>query len=122
MTMFMPLLGHTSPESAYIVEDYPYGFSLRTKVRMWIETADKGSKKGFMRFAKQTLNPKNNTWNKPHYSTYAPLYMLVKDVENEHIHGVSLLYKRDIEGFKNNITPWTESCEKLVQEAIPYMY
>lgn len=32
------LSGHTSPETAYVVDDYPYGFRLRCKIRYWIET------------------------------------------------------------------------------------
>ena len=28
---FTELVGHTSPETAYTVEDYPYGFRLRTR-------------------------------------------------------------------------------------------
>lgn len=68
------LLGHTSPETAYVVEDYPYGFRLRCKIRYWIETAQKGAKKGQQRFMSQTTNPKKigmgEVWNKPKASTY----------------------------------------------------
>lgn len=31
------LSGHTSPETAYIISDYPYGFRLRCKIRYWLE-------------------------------------------------------------------------------------
>jgi hypothetical protein len=61
------LKGHTSPETAYLVSDYPYGFKLRCSIRYWIEYAPK---KGF-RFVSQTTNPKRgNVWNKPKASTY----------------------------------------------------
>jgi hypothetical protein len=51
------LAGHTSPDTAFVVDDYPYGFRLRTKIRYWIET-----KKGFgQRFCSQTLNPNTTT-------------------------------------------------------------
>ena len=62
-----PLSGHNDPESAYVVEDYPYGFRLRTTIRYWVET-----KKGHgQRFVSQTMNPKKTYehWNKPKAST-----------------------------------------------------
>ncbi len=40
------LNGHISPETAYVVEDYPYGYTLRCTIRYWLETATKGSAKG----------------------------------------------------------------------------
>lgn len=66
----MPTLlpGHTSPETAYVVNDYPYGFRLRCKIRYWLEFSPK---RGF-RFVSQTTNPKRgDVWNKPKASTYA---------------------------------------------------
>lgn len=61
------LSGHTSPETAYLVDDYPYGFSLRCKIRYWLEF---NAKRGF-RFVSQTTNPKRgHSWNKPKASTY----------------------------------------------------
>jgi hypothetical protein len=59
---------HISPETAYVVEDYPYGFRLRCSIRYWLEFH---SRHGF-RLVSQTTNPKRgNTWNKPKASTYA---------------------------------------------------
>lgn len=60
------LFGHTSEETAYVVDDYPYGFRLRTQIRYWIETTKNGD-----RFVSQTLNPKTGAWNKPKKSTYS---------------------------------------------------
>ena len=62
------LKGHTSPETAYVVDDYPYGFRLRCKIRYWLEF---DPKKGY-RFCSQTTNPKvtGEVWNKPKKSTY----------------------------------------------------
>lgn len=81
------LLGHTSPETAYVVEDYPYGFRLRCKIRYWIET-----KPGFgQRFVSQTTNPKKagEVWNKPKASTYHPV--LVMGLNNDdHVVNVGL--------------------------------
>lgn len=62
------LIGHTSPEMAYVVDDYPYGFKLRCKIRYWLEFSPK---KGF-RFVSQTTNPKRgDIWNKEKASTYS---------------------------------------------------
>ena len=62
------LKGHTSPETAYLVESYPYGFRLRCKIRYWLEHHPK---RGF-RLVSQTTNPKRpgEVWNKPKASTY----------------------------------------------------
>lgn len=63
------LFGHTSPDTAYLVTDYPYGFKLRTEIRYWIESAPK---KGD-RFVSQTKNPKTGRWNAAKMSTYYPI-------------------------------------------------
>ena len=71
------IAGHTSPETAYVVEDYPYGFRLRCQIRYWLEY-----KKGHgFRFASQTTNPKSPSlkWNKPKYSTYVPVAIMTKN-------------------------------------------
>lgn len=61
------LSGHISPETAYLVDDYPYGFRLRCKIRYWLQYAPK---KG-VRFWSQTTNPKRgHAWNKPKASTF----------------------------------------------------
>lgn len=63
------LRGHKSPETAYLVDDYPYGFRLRCKIRYWMELkAGRGA-----RLVSQTTNPKvaGEVWNKPKASTYS---------------------------------------------------
>jgi len=62
-----PLYGHTSEATAYLVDDYPYGFTARTQIRYWLEHKPK---KGW-RLVSQTKNPKTGGWNKPKASTYA---------------------------------------------------
>ena len=62
-----PLYGHTSEATAYLVDDYPYGYNVRTSIRYWLEHKPK---KGW-RFVSQTLNPKTDRWNKPKASTYS---------------------------------------------------
>ncbi|GAA3751205.1 hypothetical protein [Micromonospora maritima] len=77
------LHGHTGEESAYLVEDYPYGFRLRCQIRYWIETAEKGAKKGQQRLMSQTTNPKKpgEPWNKPKGSTYVLMAVMYLDGE-----------------------------------------
>lgn len=61
------LTGHTSPETAYTVADYPYGFQLRCTIRYWLEFHIRYG----IRLVSQTTNPKRgNVWNKPKASTY----------------------------------------------------
>jgi hypothetical protein len=61
------LAGHVSPETAYLIDDYPYGFRLRCKIRYWLEYKPGN---GF-RLWSQTSNPKRgNVWNNPKQSTY----------------------------------------------------
>lgn len=78
------LTGHVSPETAYVVDDYPYGFKLRCKARYWIETHPKRGQRVMF----QTTNPKiegREAWNKPKASTYAQLRVLVLDESNGHV-------------------------------------
>ena len=82
------LSGHTSPETAFVVDDYPYGFRLRCKIRYWIEFKPKN---GF-RFVSQTTNPKRgHAWNKPKASTYYRfgMAMFLDDVEHVQFAGLS---------------------------------
>lgn len=62
------LTGHVSPETAFVVADYPYGFRLRCQKRYWLEFK---AKQG-VRLVSQTTNPKRPgvVWNKPKASTY----------------------------------------------------
>jgi hypothetical protein len=79
---------HVSPESAFVVADYPYGFRLRCKIRYWIEFKPKN---GF-RFMSQTTNPKRpgEVWNKPKASTYYRFGGAMYLDENEHVHFAGL--------------------------------
>ena len=62
------LSGYTSPETAFVVDDYPYSFRLRCKIRYWIEYKPRV---GF-RFMSQTTDPKRgHRWNNPKASTYS---------------------------------------------------
>ncbi|MEV6925503.1 hypothetical protein AB0M46_13535 [Dactylosporangium sp. NPDC051485] len=88
------LHGHTSPETAYLVEDYPYGFRLRCRIRYWVETAPKGAKRGQQRCMSQTTNPKRTpeVWNKAKGSIYGLMTVLYLDSADHVQHtGVSEL-------------------------------
>lgn len=61
-----PIYGHTSQATAYMIDDYPYGRTLRCRRRVWLES---NPKHGF-RFVSQTEHPTRKVWNKPHASTY----------------------------------------------------
>lgn len=73
---------HVSPETAYLVESYPYGFKLRCKIRYWLEV----SKTKGVRFCSQTTNPKRgNIWNKPKMSTYCKFSGAMFLDEKDHV-------------------------------------
>jgi|SRR5689334_4719063 len=74
---------HTSFETAYEVVDYPYGFTLRTKMRIWIET----KKRHGQRVVSCTLNPKvaGEKWNKPKAGTYSQMAVLFINSDNGHV-------------------------------------
>jgi hypothetical protein len=78
-----PLYGYDSKEKSYLVEDYPYGFKLRTSIRYWLEYTPR---KGW-RFCSQTMNPKASpgTWNKPKASTYAMMAACMYLDNQEHV-------------------------------------
>lgn len=75
-----PLYGHTSEETAYLVEDYPYGVRLRCQIRYWLEHSPTHG----WRFVSQTTNPKKAgvVWNKPKKSPYLDLAaVMYRDVQ-----------------------------------------
>jgi len=74
-------------ETPLIVHNYPYGFRLRTDIRYYLETTNKGT-----RLTSQTLNPKTNEWNKPKSSTYNTVAVMVKDKKTGYINHVGLGY------------------------------
>jgi len=81
------LSGHTSESTAYIVDDYPYGFQKRCKIRFWIETTPKGQ-----RVCSQTTNPdkQGDVWNKVKKSTYSDIRVLYIDLNDNHVKNAAL--------------------------------
>lgn len=81
-----PLYGHTSPETAYLVPDYPYGRTVRCRIRYWLEH---DPKRGY-RFCSQTEHPTKLVWNAPKKSTYSLLAAAMYRDENGHVQWTSL--------------------------------
>lgn len=86
------MYGHTSEDTAFLVDDYPYGFRLRTQIRYWIETTKRGD-----RFCSQTLNPKTGRWNKPKKSTYCDVMVMFTEPETGHISHTAVSTYSDVE-------------------------
>lgn len=88
------LSGHTTPETAFIVDDYPYGFRLRCRIRYWLEYKPG---KGF-RLWSQTTNPKrgNNWSNKPKASTFSWLGGVMFTTDDGHVHWDGLSQYNDV--------------------------
>jgi hypothetical protein len=75
------LTGHISADTAYLVEDYPYGYRLRCAIRYWVDTRTPKRGAVSQRFTSQTTNPKlsTTTWNKPKSSTYSAFVVMYLD-------------------------------------------
>jgi hypothetical protein len=112
---------HNSQETAKVVEDYPWGFTLRTTVRYWIET--KKAKNGGQRFVKQTMNPKTGKWCAPKCSTYSPIMVMflnkdghVKYEDCQHNYGEQIINK-----FKeSHLEHLTTSQKETLREILAY--
>jgi hypothetical protein len=94
------LIGHTSPETAYLVKDYPYGFRLRTEILYWLEESPT---KGF-RFCSQTKNPKTGRWNAPKKSTYCKLAGVMFLDDNGHTQWIGLGEYCDSKGIREYLS------------------
>ena len=66
-------------DTAQEVDNYPWGYTLKTKRRYWVETTKHGD-----RLVYCTLNPKNNRWCKPKKNTYSGVLVLYRD-ENDYV-------------------------------------
>ena len=100
---------HNSPETAYLVDDYPYGFKLRCKIRYWLEY---NPKKGF-RFCSQTTNPKKgDIWNKPKKSTYCLISAAMFLDEDDHVQWSGLSEYSSLMDARNWKEIYQEGCSK----------
>lgn len=90
------LYGHTDENSAYVVDDYPYGRE-RTLMRYWLEYK---KNKGY-RFVSQTLNPKTKRWNNPHPSTYSNFLLMIRLFSNGHVHSTAPISYSPLDTIRN---------------------
>jgi len=79
------LKGHTSFETAYKIENYPWGYKLRTTMYIWVESV---KKKGD-RIIRQTIDPKTNRLCAPKASTFSPIKWIYLD-EQGHVQSTGL--------------------------------
>jgi len=93
------LNGHTSPETALVVNDHPCGYQTRCKIRFWLETSDRGVCKGRTRFVSQTTNPRftSDIWCKPKVNTYGQGLVLMYLNEENHVLSVDLTHRLSFE-------------------------
>jgi len=73
--------------NAVEVDNYPWGYRLKTKRRYWVETTKRGD-----RVCYRTLNPKTDNWCAVKKSTYEAVLLLCLNEENNHVghYGISL--------------------------------
>lgn len=79
------IIGTNSPASAYVINDYPWGFVLKTQQRRWIETSEKHGQ----RLCIQTKDPKRGHWCAVKKSTYSWLEVMYVDAEGK-VQGAAL--------------------------------
>jgi hypothetical protein len=110
-----PLYGHTSEATAYVVDDYPYGYTLRTQIRYWLEQKPK---KGW-RFVSQTMNPKTSRWNKPKASTYAEWGAAMYLDENGHVHWTGVGPYSDAQQFLSFVSTFPGADMRELRKVVP---
>ena len=74
------LYNHTSFETAYVVQDWPWGYKLRTEKRFWIESNKNGDRE-----ISQTLDPRTGKWCAPKKSTYYPVRIFYTSDQGEEV-------------------------------------
>lgn len=89
------LYNHTSFETAYIVQDWPWGYKLRTEKRFWIESNKNGDRE-----ISQTLDPRTGKWCAPKKSTYRPVLILFTHGQGNYL-GSEGIYQYDNEKIKS---------------------
>ena len=109
---------HTSVETAFVQDDYPYGYNLRCKRRAWLEWKKhpKNAADGIwkVRFCTQTTNPRRaeEHWNAPKKSTYSEFAAAMWLDADNHLHWMGLSRYSDLEecvkfrdGFRDYLSP-----------------
>jgi hypothetical protein len=80
------LHGHVSRDTAYVVEDYPFGRYGRCRIRYWIGTATAGVHQGQQRQIRQRSTPAygREKWNRPKRDRYVELAVLYVN-DSDHV-------------------------------------
>ena len=107
------LPNHTSFETAYVVDNYPYG-GHRTKMAFWLEYNPR--KNGGYRLVSCSLNPKTGRWNAPKPSTYCPIAAMYLD-EKGHVQWVGLEVTSSPEKMTAFLNDFPGQCTSVVQLA-----
>lgn len=113
------LTGHTTFDNALVQDDYPYGRH-RTQRKAWVETAEKGAKRGQQRFVTCTMNPKTGRWNKPKAGTYSDVIVLYLNSDEHvkmavlHLHSSREDVAVFVEMFGEHLTPHQWSAIRLI--------
>jgi hypothetical protein len=105
----------TSEATAYVVDDYPYGFHERTQIRYWLEHKPK---KGW-RFVSQTLNPKTSRWNKPKTSTYTEWGAAMYLDEKGHVQWTGVGPYTDEQQFLSFVTTFPDADMRELRKVVP---
>lgn len=108
-----PLYNHDSEQTAYVVDDYPYGRQ-RTKKRFWLEKKGRG-----WRFVGQTLNPKTQRWNKPKASTYSRWGGAMYLDSQSHVQWTGLHEYSDVEDFIEFAKAFPRADFSIVKKVVP---
>lgn len=114
------LHGHTSFETAYLVENYPYG-RLRCKIWYWLEHHPKFG----VRFCSRTENPKTGRLNNPKRGTYHLLGGAMYLDENNHVKFTALSHYSDVKEFQYFLTHFPQANRldiKIFAKAKALMY
>lgn len=105
---YTPLTPQPTMSAPHVVENYPYGFRLRTQIRYWVETTKHGQ-----RLVSQTLNPKSGAWNKPKASTYSDVVLAALDEEGHVANvGVSTYSLEEVRAFREAYAPSLSDYQK----------
>jgi len=110
-----PLYGHDSMNNAFVVEDYPYGFKLRTQAKFWLEYKPG---KGY-RFLSQTMDPKNGRWNKPKASTYTEFAAAMYLDEKDHVQWTGLGQYSDAPKMNEFLSDFPGADKAILKKFVP---
>lgn len=87
-TSITVLTGHTSPETAYHVADYPAGEGVRCEMRAWVETMPARGQRYVTQRSDADASPV--TWQRPLYRPVARLWVMYLHADTGHLDAAAL--------------------------------